>query len=739
MDEGTRAPHPLIPDMDLSVIVPCYNEAGNVREMANRLCGVFDRKQVAGQVVFVNDCSRDETGPRIDKLANDDSRIVAVHHEVNKGLAAGWATGLSHSDGRYVCLIDGDLQNLPEDVWRLYREITTNNVDMVQGYRSSIGRLQDSRYTLSKVLNFMLNTAFGMKLRDNKSGFVICRAEVLGEILRRRFSYFHFQSFITIAAHARGFTIREIETIFQSRLVGQSFIPSFPTKLIAQVLVDLVKAFVEYRLTSRPQTVLAEFLSDLPPDPRHQTMTGFRAFWFKLYAWTMPLHGWLIGRDIRTYYEELNRSQWLTQSQIRELQERKLRRLINQAYYHVGYYRELFDELGIKPEEIRTLEDLSKIPLLDKQTIREHLHFDLLSDNHDKRKLHRISTSGSTGEPFVCYVDKFQLEMRWAATLRSAEWTGYRFGDRCARLWHQTIGLSWSQVFREKLDAWMTRRMFIPAYEMSDRNLARYMGKLRDHQPVLIDGYAESFNFLAHYIKQHGLEGVHPKGIMSSAQILPNQSRRIIEEEFECGAFDKYGAREFSGIAYESDAHDGHLVVAENYIVEILKDGRPAKPGEMGEVVITDLNNFCMPFIRYRVGDLAVAMDDAEPSPCGRGLPRVGRIEGRVQAIIFGTNGNYVPGTFFAHLFKDYDHIVAQYQIIQDELGSVTLKIVKAARFTDSGFAEIMTQLRHYLGKDMQINLEYTDLIPLGRTGKRQGAISRIGIDFQSVRGSSSN
>lgn len=719
---------------NLSVIVPCYNEEGNLRELASRLKAVYARKGIKGEIVFVNDCSRDRTGELIDSLAAHDPDIVARHHPTNQGLAAGWATGLAASHGAYVCLIDGDLQNLPEDVWRLYREITLHHVDLVQGYRSSIGRLKDSRYILSKGLNFLLNLLFGMNLRDNKSGFIICRREVLGEILRRRFRYHHFQSFITIAAKTHGFSIRQIETIFQSRLVGQSFIPRLPGVLIFQVLADLGKAVVEYRLSPKKKTILAEYLRDKPAHPRQQNLRGWRRLWLGFYAWTMPLHGWLISRDIKTYYEELNRSQWLTPAQMRELQQLKLRRLINQAYYHVAYYRELFDRAGLEPDDIQSLEDLQKIPLLDKQSIREHLYFDLLSDNHDKRKLHRISTSGSTGEPFICYVDKFQLEMRWAATLRSQEWTGYRFGDRCARLWHQTIGMSWSQIVREKLDAWMTRRLFIPAYEMSEQNLHAHMNKLRRFKPVLIDGYAESFNFLAHYLKQHDMKGVQPKGIMSSAQILPDQTRTIIKEQFGCGAFDKYGSREFSGIAYESDAHDGHLVVAENYIVEILKDGRPAAPGEMGEVVITDLNNFCMPFIRYRVGDLAVAMDHSQPSPCGRGLPRIGRIEGRVQAIIIGTNGNFVPGTFFAHLFKDYDHVVSQYQVIQEVRGKVTLKIVKAPRYTEEGFAEIMKQLRHFLGADMNFTLEYVDLVPLGRTGKRQGAISKLGIDFQTAR-----
>jgi phenylacetate-CoA ligase len=279
----------------------------------------------------------------------------------------------------------------------------------------------------------------------------------------------------------------------------------------------------------------------------------------------------------------------------------------------------------------------------------------------------------------------------------------------------------------------MTRRLFIPAFEMSETTLRHHMGRLSRFKPVLIDGYAESLNFLAYYIRQHGLKNIHAKGIISSAQVLPERSREIIEQEFGCGVFDKYGSREFSGIAYESDAHDGHLVVAENYVVEILKDGRPAAPGEIGEVVITDLNNFCMPFIRYRLGDLAAAMDNSRPSPCGRGLPRIGRIEGRVQAIIFGTNGAFVPGSLFGHLFKDFDHIVSQYQVIQEKLGEIQLKVVKAQRFTEDGFAEVVGQLQRFLGADMKVNIEYVQSIPLGRTGKRQGVISKLDVDFQSL------
>ena len=185
----------------------------------------------------------------------------------------------------------------------------------------------------------------------------------------------------------------------------------------------------------------------------------------------------MITRRARNYYHELQASQYLPPEKIRELQEKKLRRLITHAYYHVAYYRERMDALGLTPSDIRGLEDLRKLPLLGKDDVRENLHFDLLSDNHEKRKILKITTSGSTGEPFVCYADQHQLEIRWAATQRSMEWTGYRFGDRCARLWHQTLGMSWPQILRERIDAWFNRRLFIPAFEMSDQNIAELRGQ----------------------------------------------------------------------------------------------------------------------------------------------------------------------------------------------------------------------------------------------------------------------
>src|SRR5262245_26839685 len=173
--------------VEISIIVPCYNEAENVIELAERARAMFETRGLAGEVVFVNDASTDHTGALIDDLAARYEFVRAVHHPTNKGMVGSWESGLEAACGRYVAIMDGDLQYLPEDVYRLYRELKYTNADIVQGARSHIGRLRDFRYTMSRVLHWMLRLLFGIRLQDVKSGFLVCEREIFAHMLRRRF------------------------------------------------------------------------------------------------------------------------------------------------------------------------------------------------------------------------------------------------------------------------------------------------------------------------------------------------------------------------------------------------------------------------------------------------------------------------------------------------------------------------------------------------------------------------
>ena len=716
---------------ELSVLVPCFNEEGNLPELVERTERVFDRRGIAGEIVLVDDGSQDGTGAEIDALAATHPRVVGIHHATNRGMAAAWKSALDRSRGRYVLTLDADLQYQPEAMAQLYREMCFSKADLVQGWRSPLERnKRDIRYVLSRGLDYLLKFVFDMQTHDVKSGFIIYKREVFEEILAHAAGYFYFQTFVTVAAKAKGFSMRQIETLFDERRAGRSFIGRVPVGLVAKTFVDIGRALVEFRFREPKDQSLALVVAERAvPSPSRDE--AWRRRYYRVYRTLMPVHHWGISRNAARYLDELRRTQWLPREELEELQMKRLRRLLHHAQAHVGYYRELFQRAGITPESIRTLDDLRRIPVLTKQALRENLYFDLLSDNHDKRKIQKIVTSGSTGEPLALFADRFQLDMRWANTWRNVEWTGYRFPDRQVRLWHSTIGLKPRQALKEHLDALLSRRKFFSVFALDDQALRRYVGYVRRRQPALLDGYAEAFNVIATLLKSQPVDGLGAGAIISSAQTLPPETRELVERQFGCRVFDKYGAREFSGIAHECEAHCGYHVNAESYIVEVVRDGRPATDGEVGEVLVTDLNNRCVPLLRYQLGDLAVAT--SRRCPCGRGLPLLERVIGRVQGVVLGTNGRYVPATFFAHFFKEYEYAVLRYQVVQEARTRVDFRIVRKSRFTSVTEVEIRRALAEVLGADMAIQFEFVDTLPLGRTGKAQTVISTIPLLFFSA------
>jgi phenylacetate-CoA ligase len=166
--------------------------------------------------------------------------------------------------------------------------------------------------------------------------------------------------------------------------------------------------------------------------------------------------------------------------------------------------------------------------------------------------------------------------------------------------------------------------------------------------------------------------------------------------------------------------------------LEILVDGRPARVGEVGEVVITDLNNYSMPLIRYRIGDMAIAVEQEECA-CGRHHSLIGAISGRTQALISCSNGVWLPGTFFAHFFKEFDFAIQHYQIVQDSPEKFILKIVAKSQFNSEIQARILDALMVYTGKNQIIEVNLVNEIPLLETGKRTPVVSNVKLDFQQI------
>ena len=701
---GPESSRQLTPSLDLSVVVPCYNEELNIPELAQRVLQMFDIGGLRGELVLVDDGSADATARVIREHSQADARVVGVFHRVNRGMAGAWRTGVNAARGSYVAIIDADLQYQPEDILRLYRTLLDYSVDVVQGWRSSVGRERGTRYSLSRGYNMILNTAFGMSLRDNKSGFVCCAREVIQDLLTYKGSYGYWQSFIMVAAHTKGYTYREIEAVFEDRKQGQSFLAGRAYRAAAQCLVDVGAALWEYRVTTEPHDLARNFLQkagaslDEPPS-RRANPARFRAS-----VTALPRTHKVRARNAEGYYETLSSTQWLSPEQVIDLQDEKLRRLVRHVYRSVPYYRAKMRELRLTPEDIRTQADLAKLPLLTKADVRQHLYFDIMQEGVSQNDLLKSSMSGQSGEPFVAFADRGALEFRWAASLRFRDWTGYRFGQPMVRFWNEGIGLPEMQAGRVHTEARLANRLLLSAFRLDDAALQASLRAMTKQRPVLVEGTTEVLSALAHYITQQGGGlSFQPKAVLADGQELTASARQELEAAFGCPAFSLYRTGEFADVACETDAHDGLLVAAEGYIVEVLVGGRPAHLGERGELFVTDLNNRGMPFIRYATGDHAIAMGPDATFPNARGLSRIGPVSGRAGGTIAGVNGARVPYGYFSALFAQYGFAVRRFRVEPRSPELLLLYLEKAGRYSESTLDEIKSKIRERLGA---VNIE---------------------------------
>ena len=240
-----------IHDIEISVIVPCYNEEGNILPLCRRIQEVLSPLHLGFELICVDDGSTDRTAEAIRRAQDQFAFLRGAYHERNGGIAKGWHTGFEKSRGRYVVTMDADLQYRPEDIVTLYERIKQGDIDLVQGWRKGQPDRGPLRKVLSSGLSLLLNVAFGTRLKDNKSGFILYRREVFGDLVQYRRKFKLFQHFVTVAAHARGYRIVQEPVRFDRRTWGESFIHS-PFRFSAEVMFEFGKAMYEFRLKGPP-------------------------------------------------------------------------------------------------------------------------------------------------------------------------------------------------------------------------------------------------------------------------------------------------------------------------------------------------------------------------------------------------------------------------------------------------------------------------------------------------------
>ncbi len=421
----------------------------------------------------------------------------------------------------------------------------------------------------------------------------------------------------------------------------------------------------------------------------------------------------------------LDKSQWWEPSKLKQFQESRLQALIRHAYDNVPYYHKIFDNLGLKPGDIQTKDDLRKLPLLTKQLIRNNLN-QLTPKNYNMRALIPYSTGGSTGEPLNFFIDRKRQAWSTAAAHRGWAWAGYQLGDKVAYLWaspHELAGLS---SLKTRIGNLLERRITLDAFNMTETTLAKYAEELRRFKPKAINAYTSAIWLLAQYLEKMGVRDIKPEAVFTSCEMLFDYQRETISRAFDCEVFDYYSGRDTTLQANECPAHSGYHLSIENAIVEFLREGREAEPGEIGQIVLTDLSNFATPFIRYQIGDLGVPSSDR--CACGRTLPLMKKVMGRVTDIITTKYGKLIYGEFFTHLFYGTTGI-KQFQFIQKTKEQAALKIVKGEEFSQPELDRIIQEMIHHCD-GMRIDTEFVESIPLTASGKYRFVISEVPLQL---------
>ena len=433
---------------------------------------------------------------------------------------------------------------------------------------------------------------------------------------------------------------------------------------------------------------------------------------------------------------ELEQNQWLSRAELDEITNRELRALIHHAYETVPYYRQVFDERGLKPSDIRCTADLQKLPVLTKQVLKENVDELICPAYQDQ--LEWRATGGSTGEPMRFALPPEVKQWGRAAALRAWACAGYRLGDKRLLLWGSTFDLKRLFSLGGRLERWANRTCLLNGHMMSHDICTDYVARMRRFRPEVFLGYANSLYILASYMLRNNITDIRPRTVLSAAETLLPAYRTTIEEAFQCGVYDGYGSRETSLYASQCEEKAMYHISSDTTVMEIIKEGRPAAPGEMGKVLVTDLKNYGMPFIRYQIEDVAVAGD--EPCSCGRSLPTFRSIEGRMSNIVSLPDGRLVHPIYMMYLMypdpaQDWGSEerpiegVDRYQIIQAAPEEFCVKIIREAN-TNVDYSYIIDNFKQFLGQNTKVGLDFVDDIPASASGKRQYVLSKVAAEL---------
>lgn len=416
---------------------------------------------------------------------------------------------------------------------------------------------------------------------------------------------------------------------------------------------------------------------------------------------------------------QARKNQWLKPAELEELQAKRLRAIVKHAYENTEFYHRKFRDAGIRPDDIRTVDDLKKVPYTTKGELRKNSTGSMIAHGVDLNKCLITKTSGSTGIPTHVVYDSPANDFSKAINLRSHMENGLGFMSRWAIFGdpHRFPNPSWFQKVGVLSPQWISA--FDPVEEQLDC--------LQEYKPDVIGGYTSSILLLAQAIKEKGIDTINPKAVISTAELLDPSTREYINSAFGIEMVDHFGCVELNRTALECSEHTGYHMDADAVVMEYISDGEAAALGERGEIVYTGLYNYAMPLIRYAIEDIGVPSD--ETCPCGRGLPLMKLVEGRSDSFMQTPDGRVFSPIIWTLIMRKIPG-VGQFKAIQKRKDLIKILVIRDQAFTEDTPRQIVHDVQKVMGEGMRVDVEVVEKISKDASGKVRCAVSKVTVSW---------
>ena len=411
----------------------------------------------------------------------------------------------------------------------------------------------------------------------------------------------------------------------------------------------------------------------------------------------------------------INPAQWLDRHSLESAQLHNLQKVLSFAFNHIPYYRKIMEESHLHPEDIRSLKDFSGFPILTKETVRANWSILHCGDQNVRSSLRQ--TSGSTGDPLKILKDRNTTAWMDAAMYRSYAWHGLAPAARQLRIWGSEIGAVGK--VRQHLRDILLNRVRFSAFDLEKGKFIKFIGKMKRFEPCFVYGYAQSIYEFANFILRERVDLGHLnfKVVIVTGEMIFEWQKRVISQAFKCPVVNEYGCTEAGIIAIECPLGNMH-VLSDVLLVETFQ-GNGRKDLGNDELLITELNNYFSPLIRYKVGDRARIVQ--EPCPCGRAFPVLKSLKGRSDDFIVFPSGRKVDPYVVEYIIKNIPArlgAVDQFMIVQTSESALGIKLISNSSNPEK-IKEMIKQMwvRSY-GSELSVDIQFVIALPKDPSGK---------------------